>query len=128
MRDVWPPKPIGPTVSLLASSITADSTLGKARIGIGVVERAEELLLRVKIAGRAIAADTHANSARAAALSLRLPDGVEDAFAHAFKGAIGAAQVLELRWQRILRVRVLAAAALEYQLHLDVGGASHCSK
>ena len=56
----------------------------------------------------------------AAALALRLPHRVEDALADAFERAIGAAEMIELGGQRVLRVRVLAAAALQDQLHFDV--------
>ena len=69
---------------------------------------------------RAIAADADAEGARRAALSLRLPDGVQDALAHAFEIAVGAAQVFELAGQGILDVLVLAAAAFEDQLHFDL--------
>ena len=94
--------------------------LGQPRIRIHVVERAEQLLLRVQVAGRAIAADADADGARAAALALRVPDRVQDALPHAFERAIGAAEMRQLHRQRVLRVRVLAAAALEDQLDLDV--------
>ena len=56
----------------------------------------------------------------AAALALRVPDRVKDALAHAFERAIGAAEVRQLGGQRVLGVHVLAAAALEQQLHLDL--------
>jgi hypothetical protein len=87
---------------------------------IGVVERPEQLLLRVQVAGRAIAADADADRAGPAPLALRLPHRVQDALAHALEGAIGAPEMIELGRQRVLRVRVLAAAALEDQPHLDV--------
>ena len=45
---------------------------------------------------------------------------MEDALAHAVEGAIGAAEMIELRRQRVLRVGVLAAATLEDQPHFDV--------
>ena len=69
---------------------------------------------------RAIAADADAQRARRAALSLRLPHRVQNAFAHAFQIAVGAAQMIESRGQGILDVLVLAAAALEDQLHFDL--------
>ena len=94
--------------------------LRQPRIGIHVVERAEQLLLRVQIAGRPVAADADADGAGAAALALRLPHRVEDALADAVERSIGAAEMIELGGQRVLRVRVLAAAALEDQLDLDV--------
>ena len=40
-------------------------------------------------------------------------------FLHAVERAIGAAEMRQLHRQRVLRVRVLAAAALENQLDLD---------
>jgi hypothetical protein len=51
---------------------------------------------------------------------LRIPDSVQDAFAHTFERAIGAPQVGQFCGQRVLRVHVFAAAALENQLHLDL--------
>src|SRR5262249_29253222 len=72
------------------------------------------------VAGRAIAADADADRARSAALALRLPHGVHDALADAVERPIRAAEVIEVHGQRVLRVRVLAAAALEDQLHFDV--------
>ena len=72
------------------------------------------------VAVGAIAADADADGARRAALALRLPDGVQDAFAHAFEVAVGAAQVIERAGHGILDVLVLAAAALEDQLDLDL--------
>ena len=94
--------------------------LGERRVRIYVVERAEELSLRQIVAVRAIAADAHADGARRAALSLRLPHGVQDALAHAFEIAVGAAQVIERAGHGILDVLVLAAAALEDQLDLNL--------
>ncbi len=67
---------------------------------------------------RAIAADAHAERAGRAALSLRLPDGVQNALADAFQIAIGAAQMIERAGQGILNILVLAAAAFENQLEL----------
>src|SRR6185437_2500780 len=67
-----------------------------------------------------VAADADTNRARAAALSLRLPDGVQDALADAVQRAIGAAEMIERRRQRVLGVRVLAAASLQDQLDLDL--------
>ena len=121
MSDVRPLNPIGPTASLFASSMIESSSAASRRIGIAIVERAEQLLLRVRVARRAIAADADADGARAAALALRLPDRVQDALAHALERAVGAPEMIELGRQRVLSVRVLAAAALEDQLDLDVG-------
>ena len=90
------------------------------RIRIHVVERAEQLLLRVQVAGRAIAADAHADSARAAALALRVPHRVQNALANAVERAIGAAEMRKLNRQRVLRVCVFAAAAFENQLDFDL--------
>ena len=78
------------------------------------------MLLRQIVAVRAIAADAHAERARRAALPLRLPHGVQNALAHAFEIAVGAAQVIERAGQGILDVLVLAAAALEDQLDFDL--------
>ena len=99
--------------------IEASSSASRA-VGIDVVERAKQLFLRVEIPRRPVAADADANGARAAALALRLPDRVEDALAHAVERAVGAAEMIELGRQRVLRVGVLAAAALEDQLDLDL--------
>ena len=93
--------------------------LGQLRDRIHIVERAEKLLLGQIVAVRAIAADAHAQRSRRASLPLRLPHGVQEAFAHAFQVAVGAAQMIQLAGQRILDVLVLAAAALEDQLHFD---------
>ena len=60
------------------------------------------------------------SGARRAALSLRLPHGMQDALAHAFQVAVGAAQVIERAGHGILNVLVLAAAALEDQLDFDL--------
>ena len=88
-------------------------------IRIHVVERAKQLLLGVHVPRRAIAADADADRARAAPFALRLPHGVQDALADSLERSIGAAEMIELRRQRVLRVGVLAAAALEDQLDLD---------
>ncbi len=68
---------------------------------------------------RAVAADTDAERARRASLSLRLPDRVQQAFAHAFQIAVGAAQVIERAGYGILNVLVFAAAAFEDQFDFD---------
>ena len=85
MSDVFPPKPIGPTVNLFASCMIALLELGEPRVGICIIEHPEQLLLRVQVPRRAIAADTDSDCARTAALPLRLPDGVQDALADAFE-------------------------------------------
>ena len=94
--------------------------LRERRVGIHVVERAEQLSLCQIVAVRAVAADADADGARRAALPLRLPHGVQNALAHAFEIAVGAAQVIERAGHGILDVLVLAAAALEDQLDLDL--------
>ena len=94
--------------------------LGQLRHGIRVVESAEQLAFGKVVAVRAIAADADAERAGRAALALRLPDGVQNALANAFQVAIRAAQVFQLAGQGILDVLVLAAAALEDQLDLDL--------
>ena len=109
-----------PMPSLLTSPMIDASSSRQPRIRVDVVERAEQLLLGVHVAGGAIAADADADGAGRAALALRLPDRVQDALAHAFERAVGAPEVRQLRGQRVLRVHVLAAAALENQLHLDL--------
>src|SRR5262249_52482558 len=93
--------------------------LREPRIRIHIVERSKELLLRVQIAGCAIAADADSDRARAAALALRLPYRVQDALSDAVEVAIRAAEMRELDRYRVLSVRVLASAALENQLDLD---------
>src|SRR5262245_66534549 len=87
---------------------------------IGVVKRAEELILRVLVAGRTVAADADAHRARAATLPLRLPDRMEDAFAHAVQVASGLAKVRNFHRQRVLSVLCLAAGALwqRFELYL----------
>jgi hypothetical protein len=69
----------------------------------------------------AIAADADADRARAAAFALRVPHGVKNALLHAVERAIRAPEVRQLDRQRVLRVGVLAAAAFENELDLDVG-------
>src|SRR5581483_2404448 len=69
---------------------------------------------------RSVAADADADGARRASFPLRLPHRVQDALANAVERAIGAAEMGQLDRQRVLRVRVLAAAALEDQLDLDL--------
>ena len=91
------------------------------RIRIRIVERAKQLFLCMEVSRRAVAAGTHTNGPGAAALSLGFPYRVEDAFANAVERAIGAAEMVELGGQRVLRVGVLAAAALEDQFDFDVG-------
>ena len=121
MSDVVPLKPIGTDRELVRLLHHRRFDLRQPGIGIGVVERPEQLFLRVQITRRAIAANADADRARTAALPLCLPDRVEDALANAFERAIGAAEMIELGRQRVLRVRVLAAAALQDQLDFDVG-------
>src|SRR5207248_700908 len=59
--------------------------IGQERIGIRVVELAEEQLLRVCVAGPAIAADADAEDPGAAALALSVEDAVEDGVLDAFQ-------------------------------------------
>src|SRR5262249_33160922 len=66
------------------------------------------------------AADADTHRAGAATLPLRLPDRVEDTFAHAVQVASGLAKVRDFHRQRVLNVLVLAAAALEQQFDLDL--------
>src|SRR4029079_9835260 len=87
--------------------------------GVHVVDRAEQLLLRVEIPGRAITTHAHADGAGTAALPLRLPHGVQNALADPFEGSVSAPEMLERRRQRVLRIHVLAAAALQEQPYLD---------
>src|SRR5688572_29738252 len=68
----------------------------------------------------AIASDTYPDRPWSAALALRLPHRVQQALAHTFQRAIGAAKVLEIAGQGILRVLVLAAATLQHKLYFDV--------
>src|SRR5262249_13854281 len=53
--------------------------LGQPRIRVDVVERSKQLLLRVRVARRAIAADADADRARRAAFALGVPHRVQDA-------------------------------------------------
>ena len=119
MSVTLPPNPIVPISRLLTVAMIDASTLRQPRIGIDVVERAEQLLFGVRVAGRAIAADADADRARRAAFALRVPDGVEDALPHAVERPIGASEMRQLHRQRVLGVGVLAAAALQNQLDLD---------
>ena len=86
---------------------------------VDVVQFAEQLSLGGLVAGGPIAADAHAEEAGPATLALRLPDGVEDAGAHALEVTIAALAGQRGR-QRILGAHVLAAAPLEDQANVDV--------
>ena len=57
-------------------------------MGIDVVQGPQQLALGQVVAVGAIAADAYAEGAGAAALALRLPDGVQQALPHAVEGAI----------------------------------------
>ena len=94
--------------------------LRQPRVRVGVIQGAEQLFLGVEIPRRPITADAHTHRAGAATFPLRLPDRVQNALAHAFERAIGAAKVIEVGRQRVLRVGILAAAALQDQPHLDL--------
>ena len=120
MSDTAPPKPIVPTPSVLTVPMMVGFELRQPRIGIDVVERPEQLFLRVQVAGRAIAADAHADRAglqplpcachTAWRMHLRTPSSVRSARPR-FGSSIGS---------EILGVHVLAAAALQEQLDLDL--------
>src|SRR4051794_13278897 len=69
---------------------------------------------------RAIASDADSDGSWGAALPLRLPDRVQDALADALEVPVGATQVVELARDRVLDILVLAAAAFEDQLDLDL--------
>ena len=120
MSDVVPPNPMGPTVRSIRLFHDRLFDLGQPLVRVHVIERAEQLLLCVQVSRRAIAADADANGARTASLPLRLPHRVQDALPDAFERAIGATKMIEVRRQRVLRVGVLAASALENQLDLDL--------
>ena len=70
--------------------------LRQTRVGIHVIERSEQLLLRVQISGRPIPADAHAYGAGRAPLSLRVPYRVKNAFPDTFEVAVCATQVGQL--------------------------------
>ena len=93
---------------------------GQNRVGVDVIERAEQLLLRQRVAVRAVAADADAERPGRAALPLRLPHRVQDALAHALQVAVRAPKPFERARQRILDVFVLAPAALQDEADLDV--------
>jgi len=94
--------------------------LGEDRVGVDVVEFAEQFVLGEVVAVGAVAADADADGAGGAALALGLPDGVEQALLHAFEIAAGLAEVFEFGGQRVLNVLVFAAAAFEDELDFDV--------
>ena len=93
--------------------------LRQDRVRIGVFQRAEELILRERVARGAVRTDADADGARRAALALRLPDGVQDALLHAREIAAHAAEMFEFGGEGVLDIFVFAAAALEDQLDLD---------
>src|SRR6185503_15590755 len=94
--------------------------LSQLWVGIDVVQLAKQLLFGVEITRCPIAADAHADGARAASLSLRLPDRVKNAPLHPVQRSIRSAEMREFDGYRVLGVGVLTAVALENQLHLDV--------
>ena len=106
----------------------------RAKIGmrVDVVEGAEQLLLGEHVAVGAVAADADADGARSAALSLRLPDGVQNALAHAFEVAVGLAHVLQIAgseyWMFLfsqpppLRISFTSISILVPLLEVDDGG------
>ncbi len=90
---------------------------GQFGVVVFVIEVAQELRFRKFIARGAIAADAHAEDARAAAFALRLLHGIEDDFAAAIEVAIS----VELGvGQRVLRADIFAAAALEHEAHSHI--------
>ena len=103
-----------------ASATIRSSRSRRRGIVVLVVERAEELLLAGHVAAAAIAADADAEDARPAALALGLQHAIEDALVHAVEIAAGADAAVG---QAVLRAHVLAAAALEDQLHLEAAPA-----
>ena len=80
----------------------------------------EQFALGKRVAMRAVAADADADRSRGAALALRLPNRMKNALANTFESAVGAAKMFERAGQGILRVLVLAATALQQQLHFDL--------
>src|SRR4029078_12584734 len=78
------------------------------RIVIGVIEHPQQLLFRESVAGAAISSDAATEDAGAAALPLCLEDAVEDRVLDAFEIASAEPRIGEA----VLRVHVLAAAAL----------------
>ena len=120
MSVTLPPNPIVPISRLLTDRHDRCFELRQPRIRIHIVERSEQLLLGVRVAGRAIAADADADRAGRAALPLRVPHGVKNRLLHAVERPVGAAEMRQLDRQRVLGIGVLAAAALENQLDLDL--------
>ena len=94
--------------------------LRQPRIRIHVVERPKQLLLGVSVAGRAIATDADTDRPGRASLPLRVPHGVKNRFLDAVERPVRPAEMRQLRRQRVLRVGVLAASALENELDLDL--------
>src|SRR5262249_28636624 len=89
-------------------------------VGVDIVKGAEELALRQLIPVCAIAPDADAHGAGRAALSLRLPNRMQDALADALQIAVGASEMVQVARHRILNVLVLAAAALQDEFDLDL--------
>lgn len=90
------------------------------RVGIDIVERAEELLFGVEVPGCPVSANADTNRPGAAALPLGLPDRVEQAFPHPVEIPPRFPEVGQLHRQRVLNILVLAPATLEEQLYLDL--------
>ena len=77
------------------------------------ISRRNWVLLNL-VAGRAVAADAHAENARPAALALRLQHRVENRLAAAVQVAVGIELFVR---QGVLRADVFAAAAFEHEPH-----------
>ena len=90
------------------------SSLSSSGFGLRSSSLPQELRLAHLVARGAVAADAHAEDARAAALALRLQHRVENRLAAAVEVAIGLELLVR---QRVLRADVFAAAALEHEPH-----------
>ena len=88
--------------------------------GVGIVERAEKLLLGEFVACGAVTADADAEDAGAAAFALRLQNSIENHFSAAVEVAVGFEFFVR---QRILRADIFATAAFENEADGNFRGA-----
>ena len=74
----------------------------------------------MRVARGAIPADADPDRSGAAALSLSLPDRVQNTFANAIQRPVGATEVWQFAGHGVLNVFVLAASAFEQQLDFNL--------
>src|SRR5688572_1123829 len=106
----------GPNAEFVGGAEDIALELGQFLGGIGVVERAQELLFREFVASGAIAADADTEDAGAAALALGLEDRIENDFSAAVQIAIGFEFFVR---QRVLRADIFASAPFKNEANAN---------